>query len=252
MSHFYSLTITRWKRWSIVVVFALFTALFLWNGQAINSTMTLKEQETVLVKGNQDEPYIGLTFNISWGDEKVHDILKQLKEHNVQATFFVSGEWAERHPEIVEKITKEKHELGSLGYRYKSYLDQELEQVQKDLTYSQEIFQKLDYEEVDLLRAPSGHLSEEIVELAEGQGYQVIQWNVNPSDWENPGSKEIVDHVMNETTNGDIILMHASDSAKQTAKSLKTILPGLKNKGHQFVTISELLNQAHAESELVE
>jgi len=252
MQHFYVLQAKHWKKWATVIVFALFAAVFIWSELNVLSTLSTTNQETVLAKGNKDEPHIGLTFNISWGEEKVHDILEQLEKNDVQATFFVSGEWAERHPDILEKITEGKHELGMLGYRYKSYVDQDIEQVRQDIVYAKEVFQKLGYEEIETLRAPSGHLNEEVVELVENQGLHVIQWNVNPNDWKNPGTQKITNHVMEETGNGDIILLHASDSAKQTADSLKTILPGLKNKGHEFVSISELLNQAHADSELVE
>lgn len=252
MQHFYVLRAKHWKRWTTVVVFSFFAAVFLWGGQGIYSTFSEIDQDVVLAKGNKKEPNIGLTFNISWGEEMIHDILKQLEKHGVQATFFVSGEWAELHPEILEDITEQKHEIGMLGYRYKSYLKQEIDEVQKDLTYAKEIFQKLGYEDVELLRTPSGHLNKEIVELAETQGLNVIQWNVNPNDWENPGRQTIINYVMEETSNGDIILLHASDSAKHTANSLKTILPGLKNKGFDFVTVSELLNQAHAKSEIVD
>ncbi|WP_343042468.1 polysaccharide deacetylase family sporulation protein PdaB [Ornithinibacillus caprae] len=252
MQHFYVLRFKNWKRWLVVIAFALFTATFLsFEGNGAFSIFS-KEESVALTKGNADEPNIALTFNISWGEEKVFDILKQLEQHQVQATFFVSGEWAERHPDILEKITEEKHEIGMLGYRYKSYLDQDIEQVRKDLLYAKEIFRKLGYEDMELVRAPSGHLNKEVIELAESLGNKVIHWNVNPDDWQNPGTEVITNHVMEKTANGDIILLHASDSAKQTAESLKTILPGLKNKGFQFVTISELINQAHAKSDIVD
>jgi len=252
MQHFYTLRFNRWKRWMVIVLFALFTATFIWFEQNGTFSVFSKDEPTALTKGNANETNISLTFNISWGEEKVHSILKQLEQNQVQATFFVSGEWAERHPEILEKITEGKHELGMLGYRYKSYLDQEIEEVRKDLLHAEEIFDKLGYEDVELLRTPSGHFNKEIIELAEEMGYKVIHWNVNPHDWKNPGTQTIIDNVMSETANGDVILMHASDSAKQTAESLQKILPGLENKGFEFVSISELINQAHAESKLVE
>lgn len=120
------------------------------------------------------------------------------------------------------------------------------------MLYARDIFNKLGYEDVNLLRTPSGHFNEEVMELAESLDFDVIHWNINPNDWENPGTSVIVDKVMKDTSNGDIILFHASDAAKQTADALKTILPGLKNKGFQPVTISELINQAHAETNPVE
>jgi polysaccharide deacetylase family sporulation protein PdaB len=253
MDHFYTWRFNKWKRWTVVVLLALFTATFLWFERDGSFSVFSKDEEpAALSKGNKDEANIALTFDISWGEERVFDILKRLDQENVQATFFVSGEWAERHPEIVEKITDGKHELGMLGYRYKSYLDQEIKQVRKDLLHAQEVFRKLGYKDVNLVRAPSGQFNKEIIDLAEDLGLKVIHWNVNPNDWKNPGTDAITDTVMKKTTNGDIILLHASDSVKQTNEALKTILPGLKNKGFQFVSISELINQAHAKSDLVE
>ncbi|SFB37485.1 polysaccharide deacetylase family sporulation protein PdaB [Lentibacillus halodurans] len=252
MDHFYVMKFRKWKRYAVVVLLAFFAAIFLWFERDGTFSVLSSNESLALTKGNADEPDIALTFNISWGEEKVHDILDKLEQHQVQATFFVSGEWAERHPEILEDITEQEHELGMLGYRYESYLDQELDEVRKDLLEAKDVFDKLGYEDIDLLRPPNGHFKEEIIELAEEQGFTVTHWNVNPNDWENPGTQQITNVVMEQTSNGDIILLHASDSVKQTAEALQTILPGLKNKDFQFVTITELINQAHAESKLAD
>ncbi|WP_010651996.1 polysaccharide deacetylase family sporulation protein PdaB [Oceanobacillus massiliensis] len=251
MDHFYVIGRKRIKGW-LIISLALISALLFWSQKEMVFSVFSNETPVALSKGNADEPNIALTFNISWGEERALDILKKLEEEEVQATFFVSGEWAERHPDILQKISDGKHELGMLGYRYKSYLDQEIDQVRKDLLYARDVFEKLGYEDVELLRTPSGHFNKEIIELAESLEFKVIHWNINPNDWKNPGTSEIIDTVMKNTTNGDILLLHASDAAKQTADALSTILPGLVNKGFQLVTISELMNQAHAETKIVE
>lgn len=252
MQHFYVWKFNRWKRWLVVVLFALFTATFVWFERDGTFSVFSDEDPAVLTKGSANEPDISLTFNISWGEEKVYDILEKLEEHEATATFFLSGEWAERHPDAVEQIAEGEHEIGMLGYRYESYLEQEIDQVRADLLKAREEFAKLGYEDMELLRTPNGHFDKEIVELAEEMNFQVVHWNVNPSDWENPGTDAIVDTVMEETDNGDIVLLHASDSVKQTAGALETILPGLKSKGFELVPISELITQADADAELVE
>src|SRR5690625_3439346 len=104
MSFFYVWSFNRWKRWSVVVLLALFTAIFLWMNQFGALTVFTKDEPTALVKGNSEETDIAITFNISWGEEKVYDILAELEKNQIQATFFISGEWAERHPEILDKI----------------------------------------------------------------------------------------------------------------------------------------------------
>lgn len=210
-----------------------------------------KHEPTVFLKGDEKEKNIALTFNISWGEKRVEEILQVLKENDVQATFFVSGEWAERHPQILKKITDDSHELGMLGYRYKNYLEQEIGQVRKDLIYAREIFRKLGYEEVKLLRTPSGEFNKEIVELAKSLNFQIVHWSVNTFDWERPGTDAIIKTTLNDTGNGDVILMHASDSASQTADALKVILPALKNKKFHFAPISELINQVNTEEKIV-
>jgi len=252
MTHFYVWKWTHWKRWLTIILIAFFTASLLWVSQNRASPVSSSKETSVLAKGSSDEPHVALTFNISWGEEKVHDILKQLEDHQTQATFFLSGEWAEKHPDIVQKISEDKHDIGMLGYRYKSYLDQNIDQVREDLIHAQEVFEKLGFEDMKLLRTPSGHFNEEVIELTEQLGFQTIHWNVNPNDWENPGTQNIVDMVMQQTDNGDIVLLHASDAVKQTAGALDIILPALSNKGFEFITVTEMVNQASSESKLVE
>jgi len=253
MDFFYTIKMRTLKFWGLGFVLAFFVAMFLWLGTNDTFTASSPSEETsALVKGNPDASDISLTFNISWGEERVFDILETLKEHDVQATFFVSGEWAERHPNILEQISEDEHDIGMLGYRYQSYLQQEPEEVREDLLQARETFGKLGLEDIELLRPPNGHFNEEIIQMAEELNYQVVHWNVNPNDWENPGTDDIVNTVMGETEGGDIILMHASDSVKQTTNALDIILPGLKEKGFEFATITKLMNQTETDSQLAE
>src|SRR5215813_10368563 len=52
--------------------------------------------------------------------ENTQLILELLREYNTRATFFVLGWVAERHPEIVQEIAADGHELGSHGYAHES------------------------------------------------------------------------------------------------------------------------------------
>lgn len=162
------------------------------------------------------------------------------------------GEWAEHHPHLVDLIVDRGHEIGMLGYRYKSYLKQTINDVQNDLYRAKDTFTKLGYPDLTLIRTPSGHFDQDILSTAVNQGYQVIDWRVDADDWKTPGVNQIVEQVITNTSNGDIILMHASDSATQTKEALETIIPHLKEKGYSFVTISELISQAQIDTNSIE
>lgn len=251
MSFFYTFNFRKRKSIIIIVTLAFFTALFFLVEQTSMYAIFSNSKSVALTKGNIKENRLALTFNISWGDEKVFDILNVLEAHEQRATFFLSGEWAERHPHIIEEILNGKHEIGMLGYRYKSYLEQDIEQVRKDLLYARDVFEKLGLKNIKYVRAPSGQFNKEIITLAEQLGYTVIHWSVNPNDWENPGVEVVTDYIVDKAGNGDIVLLHASDSAKQTAASLENVLPYFTDKGLMMVTISELVNEMTTEEKLI-
>jgi peptidoglycan-N-acetylglucosamine deacetylase len=254
LQHFFVIKMNRWKRWAVVIIMAFFAAIYLLTETTGTFSVfsTEKGPRALSESGNEDLKQVALTFNISWGQEKVHDILSVLDKEDVKATFFVSGEWAERHPEIVKKITEANHELGMLGYRYKSYVQQDISEVKSDLKKAQAVFNKLGYSNITLLRPPNGHFNEEVLTTADNMGYSVIYWNINPNDWKNPGTNNIVQTVLDKTSGGDIILLHASDIIKQTEKALTEIIPALHKKELSFVTISELISNSSSESTPIE
>ncbi len=245
----YIVDMKKQKKAFLIIPIAFFVALFLFLEFNYTSTVfSNQDNPRALNAGNEDHPSVALTFNISHGEEQVIPILERLKKEDVQATFFVSGEWAERHPDILEQIAEDKHEIGMLGYQYQSYVEQEIDEVRSDLNKAKDIFSKLGYEDIYLLRAPNGHLNEEVISLAENQGLKVIHWSINPNDWQNPGTEKIANHILKNVRNGSIILLHASDSVKQTEQALEVVIPEVKD-DKEFLTISELITQAETNQE---
>lgn len=253
MQHFYVLNLHKRKKWLLLSFFILIIiGFFLIFTPTRIVSLFIQNQQAAVTKGSSSEKQVALTFNISWGEEKVHDILTVLKEEEVRATFFLSGEWAERHPQIVEKIITDKHEIGSLGYRYKSYLEQDREDIRKDMTKANAVFKKMDLDSITYIRPPSGHFNKDIIDLAEDLALQTVHWSVNPDDWKNPGTDVITTHLKENITNGDIVLLHASDVAKQTEEALRQVIPYLKEENYHLSTISELLYHVQTEEENVE
>lgn len=251
MNKFYVLNFQRRQRRQLTLIILTVLAIVILLYISTTYLFDTSTRPTALMKGNIDEKQIALTFNISWGDVKVYDILDVLKQHEERATFFVSGEWAERHPQIIDDITEHGHELGMLGYRYKNYVEQEIEQVRKDILYARQIFNKLGFSNIKYIRPPSGLFNEDIIALAESMDLEVIHWSVASQDWKNPGVDVIIKEV-ESSSNGDIILFHASDVAKQTAPALENIMDNFKQQKYSFVTISELKENIIADETLIE
>lgn len=242
------------KQIMLIVLLSLFTAwvLFLqtYSGQSVFSTATGPK---AIYKGDTSKKQVALTFDISWGDEKALPILDTLKQQNVKnATFFLSASWAERHPDIVERIMKDGHEIGSMGYNFKDYTTLEPAAVRQDIAKAHEIFTKLGIKKVQLLRPPGGNFNKTALEIAKSQGYTIVHWSNDSNDWRNEGVATIVDKVMKNLHSGDIILLHASDSVLQTNQALPILLQKLQADGYSNVSISELLANTKANSKEIE
>lgn len=235
------------KQYTLLVVIALFTAWFLFVQTSWHTPVFSTDRgPKAIYKGEKN---VALTFNIGWGDEKAEPILQTLKKENIHAaTFFLSGSWAERHPDLVAKIDKEGYEIGLLGYDYKDYSEIEDLQISRDIAKAQEVFKKLNVKNIELLRAPTGHFDRRLLKISEKFGLTVVHWSVDSKDWTNPGVNQIVQNV-NKAQKGDIILLHASDAAKQTNKALPIILDELRDRNLAFVTVSEMISNTSARSE---
>jgi polysaccharide deacetylase family sporulation protein PdaB len=250
MFFFFVTSKSKLKQTMLIVLLSLFTAWFLflqtYSHQSVFSTATGPK---AIYKGDAAKNQVALTFDISWGDEKTLPILDTLKEQNIKnATFFLSASWAERHPNIVERIIKDGHEIGSMGYNYKDYTSLEPNEIRQDLVKAQEIFQKMGVKQIQLLRPPSGNFNKQVLKIAESFGYTVVHWSNNSDDWKNEGVDKIVKKVTKDLRAGDIILLHASDSALQTNKALPLILQKIQAQGYTTASVSELISNTNAKS----
>ncbi len=188
------------------------------------------------------EPKIALTFDISWGNKTPLPVLDILKANDIRCTFFLSGPWVKQYPEIAKRILEDGHEIGSHGYRHINLSTIGHEEIVSELSKAHEIIKDVTGVEANLIRTPNGDYSNTVIDAIQSQNYKVIQWSLDSLDWMNPGINTISSRVISKCKAGDIILMHASDTCKQTDQALPEILKELKAKGFEFVKVSELLN----------
>lgn len=249
MNFFITLNGRRVKQGLLIIVVSFFTALFFFSQSFIHApaVFTTKDGPKAIYKGEKE---IALTFNIGWGDVQAEPILDVLSKEDVRsATFFLSGSWAESHPDTVKKIKEMGFEIGTLGYAYEDYTEMDDNKVRRDITRSLDVLKKLDIKEIKLLRSPTGHFDKRTLAIADQLGLTVVHWSLNSQDWKNPGIEEIVNNVKKAKA-GEIILMHASDSAIQTAKALPKVISTIRGKG-ELTTITDMIANGKVKTTLI-
>ncbi|MGE5403923.1 MAG: polysaccharide deacetylase family sporulation protein PdaB [Candidatus Saccharibacteria bacterium] len=187
---------------------------------------------------------VALTFDISWGNQTPMPVIEILKKNNVRSTFFLSGPWCKQYPDIPKRIKQDGHEVASHGYRHINLSTLSRMEIKEEIMKAHESIKEVTGVEPTLIRTPNGDYSDEVIKAADECKYSVIQWSVDSLDWMNPGVGTISERVIKRVQPGSIILMHASDTCKQTTEALPTILKELKGQGYEFVTVSELMKRA--------
>lgn len=152
------------------------------------------------------------------------------------------------HQEIAKRIKAMGFEIGSHGHMHKNYSEHTDTWVREQVQKSEQAIKDVLGVKTTLIRTPNGDFNKHTIQVLNQMGYTVIQWNTDSLDWMNPGVEQIKQRVLTRCIPGDIILMHASDSCKQTHLALPAIIDGLRAKGYQFATVSELISGANVHS----
>ena len=93
-----------------------------------------------------------------------------------------------------------------------------------------------------VFRPPYGDVNASVVRLASSLGMATVGWNVDPSDYAQPGTAAIVQRVLAQVRPGSIIISHDGGGPRgQTLAAYPRIIATLHRRGYRVVTIPELL-----------
>lgn len=245
MKILYAVSTQNLKQFFIVAIALLMAAGIAYVEKdtiSVFSTLEKTKGPQAIYKVDTQEKKVALTFDISWGEVRPGPILDILKEKKLtKATFFLSSPWSQRHPELVKRIVSEGYEIGSHGHKHENYSRYPDEQIREQIGKAHTVLTELTHKAPTLIRMPNGDFDKRVLKIANEMGYTVIQWDTDSKDWTNPGTEQIVNNVVSKAHPGDIILLHASDSCKQTHLALPVIVDKLRAEGYEFVTVSELI-----------
>ncbi len=250
---FWIVNARRLKQYLIIFTAALFAIGIAWAERDNISVFTSgKSGPNAIYKVETKEKKLALTFDISWGEERAGPILDILQQKGVKkATFFLSSPWSESHPDIVKRIKDMGYEIGSHGHKHVNYSGLTDDEIRTQISKSHEILKGLTGAAPTLIRTPNGDFDKRVLKIADKMGYTVVQWDTDSKDWMNPGTEQITKNVVGKAHPGDIVLLHASDSCKQTHLALPAIIDQLRGKGYEFVSVSELMAGAKVDTKEV-
>ena len=180
------------------------------------------------------KPMVALTFDDGPGPY-TDRLLKCLKENNAKATFFLVGYSVERYKDTVKKAYDMGCEIGNHSWNHPQLTSLDPAALAAQISSTNRVIRSATGHDPTLLRPPYGSYNSTVAAAA---GMPLILWEVDTLDWKTRNVQSTIQSVMSNVKDGTIILMH--DIHQPTVQAAEQIIPELKKKGYQLVTVSEL------------
>lgn len=192
------------------------------------------------------EPVAALTFDD--GPDPVHTsrLLDLLEKYRVRATFFMIGQAALKHPDIVRRVADGGHSIGNHTWSHRSFPSISTHERCAEIRACERALAPYS---LRLFRPPYGDQSVGSWLDATRLRYAVVTWNATGHDWHGRDAAWIVEQVMSRFRPGSIIGLHdglfdaSSEDCLDRGPTLSAVEILLARLGgaFRFVTVPELL-----------
>ena len=181
-----------------------------------------------------EKPMVALTFDDGPYDRVTNRIVKVLAKHDSRATFFVVGNRVERYADTMKNAYNKGNQIATHTFDHGDLSKMKKKQIRRELKRAFRVMKKINGENPTMLRPPYGNVNDKMRQTIR---IPMIYWNVDTEDWASRNKDKILSRCKS-IKDGDIVLMH--DLYPSTAAAVEKLVPKLRKKGFQLVTVEEL------------
>ncbi|GAA5214291.1 polysaccharide deacetylase family protein [Streptomyces thinghirensis] len=176
-----------------------------------------------------------LTFDDGPDPRYTPDILDTLAKYDVRATFFVCGEMADYHRDLLSRMADEGHVVGNHTWSHPLLTKLGRRRIRSEMERTSEVVEQAYGEPPRWFRAPYGAWNRAAFQLGAELGMEPLAWTVDTLDWTTPGTGTIVDRVEDGAAPGVVVLSHdAGGDRSQSVRALRSYLPELLDSGYHL------------------
>lgn len=232
------MSLKKFRNIASILIVIMLCSIVIYLGASSYNYVFSYQNDDIIYNGNRDSNNVSLMVNVYWGTEYIDDMLEIFDSYGVKTTFFIGGQWAEKEPEILEKIYSKGHEIASHGYLHKEHEYLSYDQNYDEIKANHGLIKSLIGVDMNLFAPPSGSFNKSTIKASNDLGYKTIMWSKDTIDWRDQDANLIFTRATNGVKGGELVLMHPT---KCTVKALPLILEYYKINGLQCTTVSECL-----------
>lgn len=195
--------------------------------------------------GEKNRKQVALTYDA--GDEAgaTETLLDILSKHQVNSTFFLTGQWVEKNPMLAKRLVEEGHEIGNHSYDHPDFTKLTDKQIRSQVKRCEKTIMRIIGKSCrPLFRPPYGEWNKQVLKSVGASGYKYcVHWSIDTVDWKLKGVQNILDRILKNIKHNDIVLMHLQ--YLETAQATDIVIPLLKEQQFELVTVGELLHDSN-------
>jgi peptidoglycan/xylan/chitin deacetylase (PgdA/CDA1 family) len=197
------------------------------------------------------DPVAALTFDDGPHPLYTPRLLEVLKKHGARATFFMVGEAALRHPDVVRLVASEGHAIGNHSWDHPSFCLISGRERRAQIRACEQVIAPY---AARLFRPPYGHHNVGVWLDATRLRYTVVAWNVSARDWRSDDATWMAEQLINQIRPGSVVDLHDSlfnavaeryFDREPMLTAVNTVLERMSS-AFRFVTVPELLRHGRA------
>ncbi|MGA2350836.1 MAG: polysaccharide deacetylase family protein [Terracidiphilus sp.] len=181
---------------------------------------------------------VALTFDDGPDPVDTPRLLDLLREKNVKATFFIVGQRADRHPEIVRRAWEEGHLIANHTWSHPPlFCFLSPRRLRSEIERGSECITRICGTKTRYFRSPVGLRHPLLRSVLQKAGVEYISWRIRSCDTMIKNSSFLANRILSKAASRDIILMH--DRLPRGTQVMLDALPGmideLQQRGFKFV-----------------
>lgn len=183
---------------------------------------------------------LALTFDDGPDPLSTPAILRELRQHQARATFFLISDRVRNQQPLVRQLLVEGHEVGNHFTRDRPSIRLSPEEFEEDLLQAHRVLAP--FGQLRWARPASGWYTQSMVSAMSRHDYRCALGSVYPLDAALPSVAWASHYILRNARPGAIVILHDGGArGRRTARVLARVLPKLRQRGYRVVTLSELV-----------
>lgn len=178
---------------------------------------------------------IALTIDDGPDPKDTPVLLDLLDEFQAKATFFLIGEKAQQHPELVREIRRRGHQVGNHSWSHPqaSFWAAGPVRTYREIAKCQQCLTDITGEAPTVFRAPVGHHTYFVHPVLKALGLELIGWNCRGYDAGGGSVDKVMKRIRDGLCDGSIILAHEATPIAEPV--IRGVLEEARDRGYPFV-----------------